>query len=118
MLNVKNVRPAAPADKSEYIASAMAKFSEALTAIFADKRPTLSNSELYRDVENMCRLQKGVEVWTLVQNTCLKHVFDDFKKPLVAGADEGNVSTLKAVLKAWKTWNTQLVCNYQEDSHA
>jgi uncharacterized protein (DUF2249 family) len=110
MLKVKNVRPSAPSDKSEYIEKAMAKFDEALTAIFADKRPTPSNSELYRDTENMCRLQRGAEVWRLVSDRCQKHIVEDFKKPLVAKAEEGNVKTLQAVLKAWKAWNTQLVC--------
>jgi hypothetical protein len=112
MLNVKNVRPSANPDKSEYIQQALVKFDEALTAIFADSRPTYSNSELYRDTENMCRLQKGAEVWRLVADRCQKHIVEDFKNPLTEAGEE-NVTTLQAVLKAWKSWNTQLVRDYE-----
>lgn len=107
---VKNLRDTPRADPNQYLINTFKGIDEALTALFQDRQPALSNEELYRGAENLCKLGKAKELWKIVQESCKKHVAEDFKNTLLSRAQEGNVELLEAVLHAFSTWNVQRVC--------
>lgn len=107
---VKNLRDTPRSDPKQYLENTFKGIDEALTALFKDGQPSWSNEELYRGAENLCKLGMAKELWKIVQESCKKHVAEDFRANLVARAQEGNVEVLEAVLDAFTTWNAQRVC--------
>jgi hypothetical protein len=108
-LMVKNLRTTPRSDPSQYLDKTFKSLEDALTAIFNNQQPALSNEELYRGSENLCKLGKAKELWKMLQDRCKKHVFHDLSVPLVERAGSDSVDLLKDVLEAWSTWNKQLV---------
>jgi len=107
---VKNLRDTPRSDPNQYLINTFKGIDEALTALFKDRQPSWSNEELYRGAENLCKLGKAKELWKIVQESCKKHVAEDFRSNLVVRAQEGNVEVLEAVLDAFTIWNAQRVC--------
>lgn len=108
-LPVKNLRAGPKTDPSEYCNKATGQLTEALAAIFENRRPQLSNEELYRASENLCKLGRAPETTKILLEKCKQHILVDFKQPLAERAAEDSVEVLRVVLEAWSTWNKQLV---------
>lgn len=106
-LAVKNFRTTARSDGSEYVARTTQQLRDALAAIYEDKRPALSNEELYKGTENLCRLRRAPELAQILRETCRKHILamlKDLKEPLADVSDEKDVVVLRSVVDAWSTW--------------
>ena len=115
-LMVKNLRTTPRSDPSQYLDKTFKALEDALTAIFNNQQPALSNEELYRGSENLCKLGKAKELWKMLQDRCKRHVSRDLSVPLVGRAGSDSVDLLKDVLEAWSTWNKQLVSDVCLDS--
>jgi len=115
-LMVKNLRTTPRSDPSQYLDKTFKSLEDALTAIFNNQQPALSNEELYRGSENLCKLGKAKELWKMLQDRCKKHVSYDLSRPLVERAGTHSVEVLKDVLEAWSTWNKQLVSEVCHDA--
>lgn len=108
-LIVKNLRTTSSSDPSNYCTKTILQLDAALTAIFTGERPALSNEELYRGVENVCKLGKADELSRKLTQRCKEHVSVDLSKPLLARANNGCQDVLRAVTVAWTGWVKQLV---------
>jgi len=108
-LPVKNLRSGPRTDPSEYCNKASAQLTEALTAIFDNRRPQLSNEELYRASENLCKLGRAPETTKILLERCKQHISTDFLQPLLSQSGLDDIGALKAVLDTWSVWNMQLV---------
>ncbi|KAB8360732.1 hypothetical protein FH972_024467 [Carpinus fangiana] len=108
-LVVKNFRTTPKSDPTQYCDLTIKQLDEALTAIFADRRPTLSNEELYRGCENVCKLGKPDQLAKKLLQRIKQHVSGDLKATPSAAAGGSNVQVLNAVITAWKKWRRQLI---------
>lgn len=108
-LIVKNLRTTSRSDPTEYFNKTWNQLDAALTAIFTNGQLQLSMEELYRGVENLCRQGKAQELSQRLFARCRAYVGGSLKQPILDKAGEKDVTVLKAVLVAWKTWNNQLV---------
>ncbi|KAI9671316.1 MAG: hypothetical protein M1831_004225 [Alyxoria varia] len=108
-LVVKNLRKTNRSDSSSYCSTTIKALDAALTAIFGDRRPELSNEELYRGVENVCKLGKAEELAELLNRRMRTHLQMNFKEPLLAKTGETDIVVLRAVIPAWTRWNNHLV---------
>lgn len=108
-LLVKNLRTTTKTDPDRFCSKTNVELDEALTAIFAGQRPELSNEELYRGAENICKLGRAEGLAKNLSERCYTQVLEGIKKPLLAEADKSNVEVLRAVLSAWATWKKQTV---------
>lgn len=109
-LAVKNFRTTAKSDSSQFVDKTTKQLDEALSSIFAVKRPVLSNEELYKGCENLCRLGRAPELARMLKDRCKEHVSFKLKAPLMESADGKNTAVLRAVLTAWAKWMKQVVC--------
>lgn len=84
------------------------QLDDAITAIFADKRPQQSNEELYKGCENLCKLGRAPGLTRTLKDRCKNHITtlkEDFR-----GVTNGKDSlVLNAVLAAWRLWTRQVV---------
>lgn len=114
-LIVKNLRPTAKSDPTQYLNSVWEKLDVALTAIFArdDASQTFpfSMEELYKGVENVCKQSKegAKELCTRMQEKSRSYIVTGLKAPLLDRLNETSIDVLRAVIGAWKRWNEQLV---------
>lgn len=114
-LVVKNLRTTTRTEPSQYCEQTIGNLETALTAIFSSQRPALSNEELYRGAENLCKLGKASELSVMLLERIKEHVLHDIRESLAATTNSDNRATLSAVLQAWVTWNGQLVSPDQND---
>lgn len=108
-LVVKNLRKNSKSDPNNYCTQTIEQLDTALTAIFTGQRPALSNEELYRGVENVCKLGKAPELAKVLEKRCKGHVAGAVRDGLVGRAHEKSLEVLRAVVMAWKGWEKQLV---------
>ena len=108
-LVVRNLKTSPRSDPSHYCRETIAKLDAALTAIFNGQRPALSNEELYRGAENICKLNRAEDLAKRLLERCKNHVNIDFYNRIVQDTSRSNVDTLKSVTEAWETWKQQLV---------
>lgn len=116
-LAVKNFRTTAKSDSSQFVDKTTKQLDEALTSIFSDRRPALSNEELYKGCENLCRLGRAPELARILKDRCKEHVSATLKDPLLEGAHGKNITVLRAVLTAWSKWMKQVVCTQAPSPH-
>lgn len=108
-LVVKNLRTTTKTDPNQYCEQTIGGLESALTSIFKDERPALSNEELYRGAENLCKLGRALDLSKMLMERCKAHVSLNIASSLASVADGNNVPALKAVLAAWSKWMKQLV---------
>lgn len=108
-LVVKNLRRTPKSDPDNYCYKTTEQLDAALTAIFIGERPALSNEELYRGVENVCKLGKAADLAKRLENRCKGHVAGTVKERLAGNANSKNTQVLREVVAAWKTWERQFV---------
>lgn len=108
-LAVKNFRTAAKADSNEYVNKTVSELEAALSAIFGNQRPALSNEELYRGAENVCRMGHAPQLAKMVAAKCKAHVTQDLKSSLLKIVDGKDIEVLRAILDIWVVWTGQLV---------
>ena len=109
-LFVKNLRTTARSDPSNYCNATISKLDGALTAIFQGQRPKLSNEELYKGCENVCRLGKAEDLARKLLQRMKDHVARDIREDLAHKSSGRNVEVLKAITAAWTMWKHQFVC--------
>jgi len=80
-----------------------------LTSTFNNERLALSNEELYRGVENVCKLGKATQLAQRLFQRCKEHITGEVKQSLVSRVGEKDVDVVRSVLAAWSLWNKQLV---------
>ncbi|KAI9716636.1 MAG: hypothetical protein M1828_007614 [Chrysothrix sp. TS-e1954] len=107
-LVVKNLRMT-KSDPSKFIEQTKSHLNAALDAIFRNQRPAVSNEELYRGVENMCKLGKAEDVNTMLRTACATHVSAELERPLQEAVDAKAVDMLRAVVAAWRRWMKQVM---------
>lgn len=107
-LVVKNLRPLAKSDSSQYAAKAIQQLEDALASIFAHKRPQQSNEELYKGCENLCKLGKAPELSRLLKDRCKTYITRTVKSDLQLVSDGKDHQVLSATLAAWSTWSKQV----------
>lgn len=109
-LVVKNLRTTTKTDPDQYCQKIASSLDDALRAIYKDERPVVSNEELYRGVENLCRLGKAPELSKKVMESMDRHVSVDVAGSLASQAAGDDRTLLSVVLAAWAKWSKQLVC--------
>lgn len=108
-LIVKNLRKTPRADPEQYYNRVWEQLDSALSSIFGDKGEPYSMEELYRGVEILCRQGRSSSLFQRLCDKC-KQACAGLELPLVAIMRVGSdVEVLRGVVKAWSTWNTQLV---------
>ena len=84
------------------------QLDDAITAIFADKRPQQSNEELYKGCENLCKLGRAPELTRTLKDRC-KTQISTLKEDFTGITDGKDSLVLNAVLAAWRLWTRQVV---------
>lgn len=114
-LVVKNLRPIARTDPSEYLNLIWDKLNAALTIVFAQQDAkqgfSFSMEELYKGVENVCKQSsKGAEeLYSRLREKSKAYVVSGLKVPLLDRLHETSADMLRATITAWKRWNEQLI---------
>lgn len=110
-LVVKNLRTGPRVNQEPYFDKIWAQLDAALSAIFDGRKPDTSLEELYKGAENICRQERAALLAKKVQERCKDYVAGALRDNLVTRAGGGNnVDTLRAVIDAWATWHSRLVC--------
>lgn len=110
-LVVKNLRSGPRLNQDAYFDKVWGQLDAALVAIFDRGKPEASLEELYKGAENVCRQGRAAMLAKKLQDKCKEYVSRDLREGLVARAENGkNIDTLRAVVDAWTTWNSKLVC--------
>jgi hypothetical protein len=108
-LVVKNFRTTPKTDPGQYCDTTTTQLNDALTAIFAEQRPTLSNEELYRGCENVCKLGRADQLGSLLLQRLRRYVSEDLKASVASSTDTSGVAILQVIITAWHKWRKQLV---------
>ncbi|KAJ8606581.1 hypothetical protein MRB53_040881 [Persea americana] len=108
-LVVKNLRTRTSSDSEGYSRRSLADLDAALTAIFAKQTPALSNEELYRESENLCKLGKAQELAVKLFQRCEEHVNTSILQPLLGKVQGSDMEVLDSVLDAWSIWQKQSI---------
>jgi len=108
-LIVKNLRTTPRSDPGQYCNHIADQIDSALTSTFNNERLALSNEELYRGVENVCKLGKATQLAQRLFQRCKEHITGEVKQSLVSRVGEKDVDVVRSVLAAWSLWNKQLV---------
>jgi len=110
-LVVKNLRTGPRANHEPYFNKIWAQLDGALTDIFEDRKPNISLEELYKGAENICRQDGATMLAKKVQDRCKAYVAGKLRDNLVKKTGGGtDVDTLRAVIEAWSSWHSRLVC--------
>jgi hypothetical protein len=110
-LVVKNLRTGSRLNQDSYFDKVWSQLDAALSAVFSGGKPEISLEELYKGAENVCRQGRAVVLTQRLQDRCRAHVSGSLRDDLLAKAADGsNVDTLRAVIDAWSTWKSKLVC--------
>jgi hypothetical protein len=108
---VKNLRAAPRLNQEEYFETTWGQLDAALTAIFTETKPKHSLEELYKGVENVCRQGRARVLSKKLEVKTKDHMFGALRKALVDKSGDGDdIDMLRAVVEAWSTWNSRLVC--------
>lgn len=110
-LIVKNFRSSPRSDPAVYCEKTMIQVEDALTAIFKREKPTLSNEELYKGVENLCKLRKAEMLSKKLFLRCKAHVSGQIRSKLDAKVSVSDENLLPLVVDAWRLWLEQVVRN-------
>ena len=109
-LVIKNLRTTPKANPNQYYDQIRYQLDTALSAIFSGGKPRHSLEELYRGVENVCRQDRAPELFEKLYATCKDKLSTLVVPPLVEYARIAtNIGILDLVMKAWSTWNSQMV---------
>lgn len=108
-LVVKNLKPNTNWDSKAYLEKIWGQLDEALARIFKDAHDGFSKEDLYRGVENVCRQGGASTLFSRLEGRCRMHVERDMGEPLLAKANEDNVTVLRAVIQQWARWKEQMV---------
>lgn len=109
-LIVKNLRPTSKLDQDQYFEKIWGQLNSALTAVFTNQKPVPSLEELYKGVENVCRLDKASILADRLRLRCESHIRDTVRVVLqqrVSG--NSDVDFLKAIEAEWFDWTSRLV---------
>lgn len=108
---VKNLRTGSRLNQESYFDKVWSQLDAALSAIFDGRKPDISLEELYKGAENVCRQGRAAILAQKLQKRCKEHVAQKLRDNLTTRAAGGNdVDTLRAVVEAWSTWHSRLVC--------
>lgn len=110
-LVVKNLRKGPRLNQDSYFDKVWGQLDAALSAVFSGGKPETSLEELYKGAENVCRQGRAAELTKRLQERSRGHVMGYLHGSLVGKAEMGsNIETLRAVVEAWKVWQSMLVC--------
>ncbi|KAL6702853.1 hypothetical protein ACN47E_000880 [Coniothyrium glycines] len=107
-LMVKNLKPIRKVDPKIFLDQTWQKIDKALDTIFRQGDIDFSLEELYRGVENLCRQNMAKEVKERLLTKCKEYVGGSLKAKVKESIGRPNVDVLRATLKAWATWNSQM----------
>jgi nuclear pore complex protein Nup205 len=97
-------------NQDSYFDKVWGQLDAALSAIFGGGKPEISIEELYKGAENVCRQGRAAVLSKRLQGRCREHVAGSLREALVGKAQMGsNIDTLRAVVDAWKVWQSMLV---------
>lgn len=108
-LVVKNLRTTSRSDPNNYCNKTLVKLDDALTEIFQGQRLTLSNEELYKGCENVCKLGKAEDLAKKLSTRMRDHVAKDVWEILAKRSNEKNAEVLRLIISSWASWKKQLV---------
>ncbi|KAL3460377.1 hypothetical protein BJX64DRAFT_278566 [Aspergillus heterothallicus] len=109
-LVVKNLKAGNRLNQDSYFDKVWCQLDAALSAIFGGGKPEISIEELYKGAENVCRQGRAAILSKRLQGRCREHVAGSLREALVEKAQMGsNIDTLRAVVEAWKVWQSMLV---------
>lgn len=111
-LVVKNLRTTGPRlNQDSYFEKVWVQLDAALASIFQGGKPEMSLEELYKGSENVCRQGRAAVLAKSLQVKCREHVAGRLREVLVARTrGRSDVETIRAVVDAWNTWQSKLVC--------
>lgn len=110
-LVVKNLRSGPRLNQDSYFEKVWVLLEAALVAIFDGRKPETSLEELYKGSENVCRQGKAAALARNLQDKCRGYVSGWLRQNLLSRTGgASNIDTLRAVVDAWATWQSKLVC--------
>ena len=110
-LIVKNLRTGPRVGHEPYFDRIWSQLDAALTEILEGRKPEISLEELYKGAENICRQDRALMLAKKVQESCKTYVLEKLRTSLVTRSGGGtDVDTLRAVIEAWSSWHSKLVC--------
>jgi cullin-4 len=108
-LLVKNFKPTRRVDPKAFLDQTWQKIEKALDTIFRQGDIDFSLEELYRGVENVCRQNMAKDVKERLIAKCKDYVGGSLKAKVKESLGRTNVDVLRATLRAWVVWNSQMV---------
>lgn len=110
-LVVKNLRTGPRVSHQPYFDKIWSQLGAALSDILHGRKLEISLEELYKGAENICRQSRAPMLAEKVQESCKDYVAGKLRMNLVTRSGGGtNVDTLRAVVEAWSSWHSKLVC--------
>lgn len=98
-------------NQDSYFDKIWARLEAALAAVFSGGKPEISLEELYKGAENVCRQGKSAVLARKLQDKCREYVSGRLRQDLLAKTEgASSVDMLRAVVDAWATWQSKLVC--------
>ncbi|KAF4510299.1 hypothetical protein G6O67_002197 [Ophiocordyceps sinensis] len=110
-LVIKNLRApgSRDAEVEEYYARTEGELDNAITAVFAGRRPTVPLERLYRGVEDVCRRGNAEKVYKMLAERIDAHLQTTVLPRIKRSGKSASIDVLRSVLGEWKTWSAQAV---------
>lgn len=110
-LVIKNLRApgSRDAEVEEYYARTEGELDNAITAVFAGRRPTVPLERLYRGVEDVCRRGNAEKVYKMLAERIDAHLQTTVLPRIKRSGKSASIDVLRSVLGEWRTWSAQAV---------
>lgn len=108
-LVVKNLKKTSKRDSETYFHSTWALLEKVLGTIFRKEKIPMSMEELYRGVENLCRVDRAPVMYEKLRACCDEYVGTQLKPQILAGVGGNTFAAVRIIEAAWRQWRMQLV---------
>lgn len=108
-LVVKNLKPQESWDADKYFEQTWQQLESALKRVLEDESTDFSMEDMYRRVENVCRQGRAKELYQNLATMWTHHIQKTVLESLISKHRMSNVEVLTDCLRAWSTWNRQVV---------
>jgi hypothetical protein len=105
---IKNLKTTPKYGPEAYFTETWQQLSSALDSVFAQGAPPLSQEELYRGVENICRNGQAKELFEHLRQKLDDNVSQVLKPRILDFPSGNNVELLRLVEDQWGRWDEQL----------
>ena len=109
-LIVKNLRTTPKTNPDQFYDQVWGQLDTALSAICTGGILPCSLEELYKGVESLCKQDRAPPLYKKLREKCRHNLSVQVLEPLIQHASTAStIDLLESVVKAWATWQSQLV---------